>query len=63
MTEKTDALVPVEQKQVLFYEDTITAVRTSDNIILFRCAHYVNDLALLGQRNADASIVILSYPK
>ena len=33
MTEKTDALVPVEQKQVLFYEDTITAVRTSDNTI------------------------------
>ena len=33
MTKKTDALVPVEQKQVLFYEDTITAVRTSDNTI------------------------------
>ena len=30
MTEKTDALIPVAQKQVLFYEDEITAVRTKD---------------------------------
>ncbi len=33
MDEKQSALVPLEQKQVLFYEDEITAVRTSDGTI------------------------------
>ena len=46
MTAKQNALVPIKQKEVSFYDDTLTAVKANDGQVYVAIKHMCNALGL-----------------
>ncbi len=51
-----DALIPLEQRTIIFYDDELTAVLVDVELFTSPCAPFVSFLAYPGLGNGGASI-------